>query len=74
MSQTMLFAQQWVEYILKIREFPPHNTSKIEKGDILICNETYGHYKGEMQIALQNMENSGVKNVIGKINEDEHFY
>lgn len=26
-----------------------------------------------MQIALQNMENSGVKNVIGKINEDEHF-
>lgn len=57
----------------KDREFPQHNTSKIEKGDILICNETYGHYKGEMQIALQNMENSGVKNVIGKINEDEHF-
>lgn len=57
----------------KDKDFPPHNTSEIKRGDILICNETYGHYKGEMQIALQNMENDGVKNVIGKITENEQF-
>lgn len=57
----------------KDEPFPPNNTKQIKKGDIVICNEQYGHYKGELQIALQDMENHGYKNVIGHVKKEEHF-
>lgn len=53
--------------------FPPTNTPPIRRGDLLIDNEQYGQYKGELQIALQDMENSGKTNVVGRIVEDETF-
>ncbi len=33
----------------------------------------YGHYAGELQIALKDMENSGKTNVVGKVVDIEHF-
>ncbi|WP_074011026.1 DUF871 domain-containing protein [Numidum massiliense] len=53
--------------------FPPHNTQPIRRGDILIENDLYGQYAGELQIARRDMENSGKTNVVGRIREGEIF-
>ncbi|MCW6667343.1 MupG family TIM beta-alpha barrel fold protein [Aerococcaceae bacterium NML190938] len=50
-----------------------HAPPIIQKGDILIESSEYGHYAGELQIALTTMENSGKTNVVGKIVAEEHF-
>jgi len=63
--------QSRVKY--KSEDFKPTFTPAIRRGDILIENELYGQYKGELQIALQDMENSGKTNVVGRILEDEIF-
>lgn len=46
---------------------------KIKRGDIIIESSLYGHYAGELQIALQDMENSGMSNVVGRVREEELF-
>jgi len=52
-------------------EVEPFNTVPIKRGDVLIDNKLYGQYSGEVQIALQDMENSGKTNVVGHIDENE---
>jgi uncharacterized protein len=63
--------QSRVKY--KQEEFKRTHTPAIRRGDILIENELYGQYKGELQIALQDMENSGKTNVVGRIAPEEVF-
>lgn len=53
--------------------FKPTYTPQIRRGDILIENEGYGQYKGELQIALKDMKNQGKTNVVGRIKEEEIF-
>lgn len=57
----------------KNEEIKPTYTPQINRGDILIDNELYGQYKGELQIALKDMENIGKVNVVGKVKEEELF-
>ena len=45
----------------------------IKRGDVIIESREYGHYAGELQIALSDMKNSGKSNVIGHIKEEEIF-
>ena len=45
----------------------------LNPGDIIIESSEYGHYAGELQIVLNQMENSGRSNVVGHIVEDEVF-
>lgn len=45
----------------------------IHRGDVIIESSEYGHYAGELQIALHDMKNSGMSNVVGKIREEERF-
>lgn len=54
-------------------ELKPFNTVDIEVGDVLICNELYGQYKGELQIALKPLKNDGKRNVIGRVRSDATF-
>lgn len=54
-------------------DFPVHDTTDIKRGDILICNEEFGHYNGELQIALKEMKNIGRLNIVGRIHDDELF-
>lgn len=53
--------------------FPAKHTHPIKAGDLLIDNEHYGQYKGELQIALKDMENDGRVNVVGRIAPEEQF-
>lgn len=64
--------QSRVKY--KEHHFPIfHAPEEINRGDIIIESSEYGHYAGEMQIALTNMKNSGKSNVVGSIRPEEHF-
>ncbi len=45
----------------------------IKRGDIVIESSEYGHYAGELQIALSDMKNSGKSNVVAHIKEEEIF-
>lgn len=55
-------------------KFPIFNAPEIiRKGDVIIESSEYGHYAGELQIALNDMVNSGKTNVVGRIKEEEIF-
>ncbi|MBU5592549.1 DUF871 domain-containing protein [Clostridium sp. MSJ-4] len=54
-------------------EFVAFNTPDIKRGDLIIDTSEYGHYAGELQIALKDMDNSGRTNVVGRISEEEIF-
>lgn len=58
----------------KGHEFKLFNApEQIKKGDIIIESSEYGHYAGELQIALNDMKNSGMSNVVGHIRDEEIF-
>lgn len=57
----------------KEEEFPVHDTHAIKKGSVVICNEDFGQYKGETQIALQELEDDGTRNVVAEITEEALF-
>lgn len=57
----------------KDADIMPNNTEQIKRGDILICNNEFGQYKGELQIALKDMENEGNRNVVGSLKNESIF-
>lgn len=57
----------------KDERFPAHHTDPIKKGDILICNDEFGQYKGETQVALKDMENDGNRNIVGQLKKESIF-
>ncbi|BEP29736.1 DUF871 domain-containing protein [Helicovermis profundi] len=63
--------QSRVKY--RSKEFKAHTNIDIKKGDILIESSLYKRYKGELQIALKDMKNSGKTNVVGKIKAEEIY-
>ncbi|MBS4536721.1 DUF871 domain-containing protein [Clostridium sp. D2Q-14] len=57
----------------KGHDFKLFNSVDIKRGDVIIESSEYGHYSGELQIALKDMKNSGKTNVVGRIREEEIF-
>lgn len=53
------------------RDIPVGNTRDLKRGDIVVLNNEYGHYKGELHIILEDMPNNGAKNIVGRIPEYE---
>jgi hypothetical protein len=54
------------------RSIPAHNaTGTIHRGDVLVVNDEYGRYKGELQLALTDWPNDGRRNVVGSIADDD---
>lgn len=54
-------------------DIPPANTRDLKRGDVVILNNQYGRYKGELHIVLKEMPNDGRKNVIGHLPEYEQI-
>lgn len=50
---------------------PPANTRDLKRGDVVIVNDRYSRYKGELHVVLKEMPNDGRKNVIGHLPEHE---
>lgn len=46
---------------------PAHNLNDIQVGDIVIGNDSFGQYKGELQVALKPWTNDGHYNVVGHV-------
>ncbi|MBP7101484.1 MAG: DUF871 domain-containing protein [Leptotrichiaceae bacterium] len=64
--------QSRVKY--KENNFYLFNTPEIiKRGDVIIESSEYGHYAGELMIALKDMKNTGKSNVVGRISEEEIF-
>jgi hypothetical protein len=49
------------------------NTRDLKRGDVVVLNNQYGRYKGELHICLRDMVNEGNKNVVGRVKEEELF-
>lgn len=54
-------------------EYKPRSCEKefFQRGDILIVNDNYRYYAGEVQIVLGQVENDGQRNYVGRVTEDE---
>ncbi len=52
---------------------PAHNNEKatFNRGDVVVVNEKYPRYKGELQIVLTPFENDGRRNLIGHLSQDD---
>lgn len=48
-------------------QVPAANIRDLKRGDVVILNDGYSRYKGELQVVLKDMPNDGRKNVIGHI-------
>lgn len=48
------------------------NCRALHRGDVVIFNDGYGRYKGELHIVLKDMPADPRKNVIGSIPKEEH--
>ncbi|MBR4163454.1 MAG: DUF871 domain-containing protein [Solobacterium sp.] len=59
----------------KDKVFTPRPCKKeyFEAGDILVMNDSYKHYAGEIHIALMPVKNDGLRNLIGHISEEEQM-
>ncbi|RAL24135.1 DUF871 domain-containing protein [Thermoflavimicrobium daqui] len=53
--------------------FPRRKSTSQARGDIFIGNDTFGKYKGELQVILQEMPPDERKNLIARVVEEEHF-
>lgn len=54
---------------------PPKNANQemFHRGDVVILNDNYGRYKGELHLILQDIPNNGDKNLIGRIPQNQLF-
>lgn len=67
-SRLSRFKYSKPEYSIK----PKAITSKtFNRGDVVVVNDNYKHYCGEMQIVLDTIENDGTRNLVAKIIGDE---
>lgn len=69
-----LAGKQWHVHVRNAQRpsssIPPQNTRDMVPGDVIILNDNYTRYKGELHIILKDMPNDGKKNVIGHIPSD----
>ncbi|AMV66760.1 Outer surface protein of unknown function, cellobiose operon [Pediococcus damnosus] len=58
----------------KDKEIPAHHELEdFKRGDIIVVNDVYSRYKGELQIALKAFPNDGRRNVVGHLTDDDLF-
>ncbi|RGY97454.1 MupG family TIM beta-alpha barrel fold protein [Clostridium sp. AM58-1XD] len=70
MSEYMV-RSTWPRVTFAAESVPAANTRDLKRGDVVILNDGYSKYKGELHIVLKEMPNDGRKNVIGHIPDYE---
>lgn len=71
MSEYMI-RSTWPRVTFADQSIPAGNTRDLRPGDVVILNDGYLKYKGELHIVTKDMPNDGRKNVIGHLPEYEH--
>lgn len=59
--------------VYKEEDFPVHDLGALEKGDIIIGNDDFKQYKGELHLVLNAMPQDDRKNIVARIPEEEVF-
>ena len=49
----------------------PHASDCFEPGDVVMVNDNYKHYAGEVQVVLVPIANDGTRNLVGRIDSQE---
>lgn len=70
MSEYML-RSAWPRVTFADRPIPADHIRDLKRGDVVILNDGYSRYKGELHVVLKDMPNDGRKNVIGHLPEYE---
>lgn len=52
----------------------PNAKAMFERGDVVMVNNNYQHYAGEVQVVLIPIENDGTRNLVGHLNDAELTY
>lgn len=55
----------------KDESIKPCDTRDLKRGDIVVLNDKYGRYKGELHVILIDMKNDGNKNYVGRVPKNE---
>lgn len=63
----------WPRVTFAAESVPAANTRDMKRGDVVILNDGYSKYKGELHIVLKDMPNDGRKNVIGHLPDYEQI-
>jgi uncharacterized protein len=77
LDEIQLYRGDGSEYLLrstmsrikyKGQGIPAHDSDgEFHRGDVIVVNDEYSRYKGELQIALCQFPNDGRRNIVGKI-------
>ncbi|MGL5042311.1 MAG: DUF871 domain-containing protein [Culicoidibacterales bacterium] len=59
--------------VYKDRDFPAHDLKPLSKGDIIIGNDGFGQYKGELHLVINDLPQDDRKNVVARVVESELF-
>lgn len=44
---------------------------QFQRGDVVMVNDNYKHYAGEVQVVLEPIDNDGTRNLVGRIDAEE---
>jgi hypothetical protein len=55
------------------QSIPPrrYERSCFQRGDVVMVNDNYKHYAGEVQVVLQPIKNDGTRNLVARVSPDE---
>lgn len=48
-----------------------HAASFFERGDVVMVNDNYKHYAGEVQVVLEPIKNDGTRNLVARVDDEE---
>lgn len=68
-----MFRSTMTRVVYKGQPIPyrPCDKKVFTRGDVLIVNDNLEHYRGELEIVLQDMVNDGERNLVGRVKDEE---
>lgn len=72
-SSEWIWRSRMPRFVYRDAPIPQRPCAKpmFEVGDVVMVNDTYHHYAGEVQIVLRPIRNDGQRNLLGHLNEQE---
>ena len=72
-------SSEWIWRSRSARTFYQHETiaprryplGQFQVGDVVMVNDNYKHYAGEVQVVLEPIDNDGTRNLVGRVDAEE---
>ncbi len=74
-ASAYMLRSSWARSEFRDRSVAPRACAKpvFTRGDVLAVNDNMAHYRGELEVVLQDMENDGTRNLVGRVPSEELF-